>query len=178
MRNSILVAVLFVLVGCSSKVETPEPQKLAPSPTYSIHFSGCVDAIVKEISKAKKTILVQAYYITHAKIVKALVDAKDRGVNVQVICDKGVTKNKTQKEILKRFHDAGISVLVDGVHQIAHNKVMIIDDEVVITGSFNFTNAAESHNAENLVIVINSDWAEMYSANWHKHKAHSEVFVP
>ena len=56
--------------------------------------------------------------------------------------------------------NAGIPVLIDAKHAIAHNKVMVIDDQTVITGSFNFTKAAEEHNAENLLVIRDKDLAE------------------
>jgi phosphatidylserine/phosphatidylglycerophosphate/cardiolipin synthase-like enzyme len=53
---------------------------------------------------------------------------------------------------------------------------MIIDKETVITGSFNFTKAAEEKNAENLLIIKNEDLAKVYIENWYKHKEHSELY--
>lgn len=71
----------------------------------------------------------------------------------------------------------GVPVLVDAQHSIAHNKVMVIDDQVVITGSFNFTHAAESFNAENLLVIHDRELARKYSDNWQAHAAHSKPFV-
>jgi phosphatidylserine/phosphatidylglycerophosphate/cardiolipin synthase-like enzyme len=51
---------------------------------------------------------------------------------------------------------------------------MIIDRETVITGSFNFTKAAEEKNAENLLIIKSKELAKVYIDNWYKHKEHSE----
>jgi len=53
---------------------------------------------------------------------------------------------------------------------------MVIDKEVVITGSFNFTKAAEERNAENLLILRAKDLAKAYLDNWDKHKVHSEKY--
>ena len=53
---------------------------------------------------------------------------------------------------------------------------MIIDSNTVITGSFNFTKAAEEGNAENLLIINSSDLAKKYSENWKKHEEHSEEY--
>jgi phosphatidylserine/phosphatidylglycerophosphate/cardiolipin synthase-like enzyme len=53
---------------------------------------------------------------------------------------------------------------------------MIIDRETVITGSFNFTKAAEEKNAENLLIIRNKELAKVYIENWYKHKEHSEIY--
>jgi phosphatidylserine/phosphatidylglycerophosphate/cardiolipin synthase-like enzyme len=70
----------------------------------------------------------------------------------------------------------GIPTFIDSAHAIAHNKVIVIDRETVITGSFNFTKAAEQHNAENLLILKNKDLAKLYVENWNRHKLHSEVY--
>jgi phosphatidylserine/phosphatidylglycerophosphate/cardiolipin synthase-like enzyme len=61
----------------------------------------------------------------------------------------------------------------DGSHAIAHNKVMIVDDNIVITGSFNFTNSAQTRNAENLLVLRSADLAQNYKANWLEHWKHS-----
>ena len=59
---------------------------------------------------------------------------------------------------------------------IAHNKVMILDGQTVITGSFNFTKSAEEGNAENLLIIHSQDLARKYTGNWHAHAKHSETY--
>jgi phosphatidylserine/phosphatidylglycerophosphate/cardiolipin synthase-like enzyme len=53
---------------------------------------------------------------------------------------------------------------------------MIIDKEVVITGSFNFTKAAENNNAENMLIIKSPELAREYISNWEKHRKHSVVY--
>jgi len=55
---------------------------------------------------------------------------------------------------------------------------MIIDGNTVITGSFNFTKAAECKNAENLLIIKSEEIAKLYIDNWMNHKAHSEPYGP
>ena len=65
---------------------------------------------------------------------------------------------------------------IDSEHAIAHNKVMVIDGETVITGSFNFTKAAEENNAENLLVIHDKKLAERYTKNWEEHAKHSEVY--
>ncbi len=72
----------------------------------------------------------------------------------------------------------GIPTFIDRAHAIAHNKVMIIDMLTVITGSFNFTKAAEESNAENMLIIRSSALAQLYMTNWNYHKKHSgECFL-
>ena len=62
----------------------------------------------------------------------------------------------------------GIATFIDGKHAIAHNKVIVIDGHVLITGSFNFSKSAEEHNAENLLVIDDGDLAAKYTANWKK----------
>ena len=69
-----------------------------------------------------------------------------------------------------------IQTYIDAAHAIAHNKIIIIDQETVITGSFNFTRAAEEKNAENLLIMRNRELAKVYIDNWYRHREHSEKY--
>ena len=71
---------------------------------------------------------------------------------------------------------AGIPTFIDSKHAIAHNKVMLIDDREVLSGSFNFTKAAEESNAENLLVIDDSALAAKYLANWQEHLKHSEAY--
>ncbi len=72
--------------------------------------------------------------------------------------------------------NVGIPTFIDPAHAIAHNKIIVIDQETVITGSFNFTRAAEERNAENLLIIKSKDLAKPYIDNWNQHKEHSEPY--
>ena len=135
---------------------------------------GCTKAIVNQISNAKSEILIQAYSFTSAPIAKALVNAHKKGIHVEIILDKS---NKSAKYSAGDFTaHMGVTTYIDSQHAIAHNKIMIIDRETVITGSFNFTKAAEEKNAENLLILKNKELAEIYIKNWNKHKDHSEKY--
>lgn len=127
--------------------------------------AGCGQLIVNAIDRARETILVQAYQLTSEQIVEALIRAHDRGVRVSILIDKtGVTAKYSKVKMLKSKE---VSVAVDKVTSIAHNKVMIIDGLVVITGSFNFTDSADNRNAENVVFITDKDIANEYTKNWH-----------
>ena len=153
-------------------------QEQLTTSTWEVYFSphgGCTDAIIRELNKAQSTVLVQAYTFTSAPIAKALLNAHKRGVKIEVILDKS---QRTQKYSSATFlHNQGIPVKIDAQHAIAHNKVMIIDGEAVITGSFNFTKAAEENNAENLLVIHDKKLAERYIENWQEHEKHSEVYA-
>ena len=126
--------------------------------------SGCGTLIAQEIARARESIYVQAYGLTSGIIVNQLIQAKNRGVKVQVLLDKSNVSDKWSK--MMDLVNANVSVRIDKVSGIAHNKVIIIDEQKVITGSFNFTNAADKRNAENVIIINNKSVAKEYLNNW------------
>ena len=147
-------------------------------PDAQVYFSpkgGAAAAVIKEIEAAHSRIRVQAYSFTHAGIVKALLDAKRRGVDVAVILDK---TNRNAKYSAADFTaHGGIPTYIDAAHAIAHSKIMVLDDATVITGSFNFTKAAEESNAENLLVLRSRELAARYLENWTTHQAHSQPYA-
>ena len=145
-----------------------------PVQVYFSPRGGCTDAIINEIDQAKSEVLVQAFSFTSARIAKALLKAYKRGVKVEVILDKSQRSERYSSATF--FSNQRIPTFIDGYHTIAHNKIMIIDRQVVITGSFNFTKAAEESNAENLIIIRSKELAGVYLKNWQRHKEHSQVY--
>ena len=145
---------------------------------WNVFFSphgGCTDAAVQELGRAKSTVLVQAYSFTSAPIAKALVDAHRRHVRVEVVLDKS---QRTEKYSSATFiYNNGIRCYIDDQHAIAHNKVIIIDGQTVLTGSFNFTKAAEENNAENLLVIHDAQLAARYADNWKIHRDHSGPYT-
>ena len=129
---------------------------------------------MENLNRATNSVLVQAYSFTSAPIAKGLVDAKKRGVKVQVILDKS---QRTEKYSSADFvAHAGIPTFIDAKHNIAHNKIMVIDGKTILTGSFNFSKAAETSNAENLLVIQDVSLAKKYTTNWKDHQQHSEAY--
>jgi phosphatidylserine/phosphatidylglycerophosphate/cardiolipin synthase-like enzyme len=153
-----------------------EPFSPARVAVYFSPNGGATDAVVREVSAAQHQILVQAYSFTSAPIAKALVEAHKRGVKILAVLDKS---NQTEKYSAATFLvNAGIQTLIDDQHAIAHNKVMVIDSATVITGSFNFTKAAEEKNAENLLIIKDApELVKAYEQNIQTHAAHSHPYT-
>ena len=173
----VVLALLAFLSVCWFFPVAAAPETHA-EPSIRIYFSpngGGTEAIVSEIRHARAEVLVQAYSFTSTPIAKALLDARKRGVKVTVILDKSQRKaNYSAADFLR---NSGIATYIDAKHAIAHNKIMIIDRECVITGSFNFTKAAEEKNAENvLVIKGNPDLTSKYIGNFDWHLRHSEAY--
>jgi len=146
--------------------------KDVPAQVYFSPRGGCTEAIVKALAGARKSVLVQAYSFTSAPIGGALKAAHDRGVDVRILLDRSQRSQHYSSATF--FQHAGIPTWIDSAHAIAHNKVMVIDGETVVTGSFNFTKAAEEHNAENLVVLKDRALAARYAENWDEHRRHSE----
>jgi phosphatidylserine/phosphatidylglycerophosphate/cardiolipin synthase-like enzyme len=136
---------------------------------------GCTDAIIDTISKSKSEILVQAYIFTSEPIAKALLNAHKRGVKVFVILDKSQKKDGYSPATF--FANQGIPAYIDSNHARVHDKVIIIDQETVITGSFNFSKSAETQNSENVLIIRSSELAGLYRENWFKHRGHLEKIL-
>ena len=149
------------------------PSRVLAAPIEVCFTPGddCTDAVVQEIDAAHRQVLVQAYSFTSEPIEEALVRAARRGVDVEVVLDKSQrTAQHTGAAVLA---DVGVPVLIDTIHGIAHNKVMVIDGGAVITGSFNFTKAAQEKNAENLLVIRDAAIAARYARNWRDRAAHA-----
>jgi len=167
----------FVAILLAFAIAGPVAGTDKQAPQTQVYFSpngGCTEAVVDSLNRAKKSVFVQAYSFTSAAIAKALADAHKRGIPVRVILDKS---QRTEKYSSADFvAHAGIPCFIDAAHSIAHNKVMVIDESTVITGSFNFTKAAEEHNAENLLVIQDGSLASKYLGNWNVHARHSEQY--
>jgi phosphatidylserine/phosphatidylglycerophosphate/cardiolipin synthase-like enzyme len=129
-------------------------------------------ALVAALGSAKFTVLVQAYSFTSAPIAKALVEAHRRGVKVEVVLDKS---QRTEKYSSATFvYNNGIPCYIDAQLAIAHDKVMVIDGQTVITGSFNFTKAAEDiqppevHTRRQIRVDLRPGWPRPRSGRCHR----------
>ncbi len=146
----------------------------SPVEVLGVYFTppaGAANAIVKAIDASQREVLVQAYGFTHNAIAQALLRAHGRGVSVRVLLDH--KSDHTNRYVIDLLNQGRVSLREDGKHAISHNKVMVIDESVVITGSFNFTNSAETRNAENFLILKSVDLASQYKMQWQSHWGHS-----
>lgn len=150
--------------------------------TLQVAFSpeDNIEALILDaIGRARDRILIQAYLLTSRTIIKSLVDAKHREIDVRVLVDaEQQTKfSSTVSDLL----EAGIPVWGETKYQNAHNKIIIIDAHTahgaVITGSYNFTWAAQHKNAENVLIFRdNPDLVSRYAMNWEAHRKDAVLY--
>ncbi len=177
-------ALLSLAAGTAAALQPAPPvAPFAATGTLQYAFTAedhADEMIITAIDAARRQVLVQAYSLTHRRIADALVRARGRGVEVAVIVDNEQTR--ANPAIVRDVARAGVPLLVDAQHAAAHNKVIIIDtgyaDCAVVTGSFNFTFAAQHRNAENALILRgNPPLCDAYFNNWRRHQVHSRALA-
>jgi phosphatidylserine/phosphatidylglycerophosphate/cardiolipin synthase-like enzyme len=145
------------------------------TPPLNSSDTDCKGALVSELLRAQHRILIQAFRFTDRSIAMALVGARRRGVEVAVVVDADMEIDPfSQAPYLLAM---GIPVRTDDEHAYAHNTVVLIDNDEVITGSYNPTPTATKYNAENLVIVHSTLSAAAFGANFQQHAGHSRPFL-
>jgi phosphatidylserine/phosphatidylglycerophosphate/cardiolipin synthase-like enzyme len=130
--------------------------------------------VATAIGEAKTDVRVMTYQLSNGRVVNALRAAAHRGVDVRVVIDGKTCDADRLVPVLDVLDKAGVAWGCDYQHPINHNKVVIVDDRSVVTGSFNFSPSAE-RNAENTNYIRDSPaLAASYLAVWTGHQAHSE----
>ncbi len=172
---------LLLCFACISVATTVAASPLPATGTIEPIFTPNGDAegaIVGALGQARRSVRVQAYLLTSRPVAYALINARRRGIEVQVLADHDMFV-KGQYSLIPQIVANAIPVWLEVDYAIAHNKIIIIDAEepksataAVITGSFNFTRSAQQRNAENLLILRgNPALLRSYLDNWQRHQA-------
>ncbi len=155
----LLIAAYFISIGPIRPIRPI----LIDSNSIKIYFcpeDRCGDAVVSAIEGAKKSISVAMYSFTNRDIAYALSDAAKKGLDVKVYLNSDQRDEKYSKaQFLKK---KGIAVKFHDHDGLMHNKFAVIDDNIIITGSFNWTASADKRNDENLLFINNKEAAEAY----------------
>ena len=174
-----LLRIVVIVVALSHAIAgTAEPRVYPATGSIELAFTpgDAIDnLLIGVIDGARREILVHAYTFTHRRIAQALVNARRRGVAVSVLADREQARLVPQN-VLPQLAEGGVEVWLDGNFSAPHNKVIVIDADspraTTVTGSFNFTLAAQRNNAENvLVLRDNAPVAGAYRDNWRRLKA-------
>ncbi len=135
--------------------------------SFDVGFSpnqGSLPLVLKVINSAQKSIHVAAYSFTSKPIAEALLAAKKRGVDVEVIADE--KSNSGKYSAITYLANNNVQVKLDGNYPIFHHKFMVIDGKSLETGSFNYS-AAANKNAENVLVLWNvPQIAASYDQEW------------
>lgn len=154
--------------GGEKTSQTPNPTVTINGSLVEVYFSpedGTLEHLLQTVGSADQSITFLAYSFTSDELADALIERANAGVKVQGVFDKDQYHSNSGTEY-DRLVDAGIDVRLDGNPRLMHNKVIIIDNQVVITGSYNFSNNAEYNNDENTLIIHDPEIAKQYSAEF------------
>lgn len=129
--------------------------------------AGAENLVLKMIDSAKSTIRLAAYSFTSPKIVYALLSAKQRGVDVQLVVDDKGNRSRSSISAINILLGADIPVRANDKYAIHHDKYMVVDEQHVQTGSFNYSQAAAKSNSENVLVVwFDRTLAKSYLMHW------------
>ncbi len=148
--------------GTKAVVKALNPQLTLDGTAVENYFSPpdkVMDKIIAQVNGAKKSIKFMAFTYTHSGLANAMIARANAGVQVQ-----GVIENRgaSQGAMVPLFC-AGLPIKTDGNKYTMHHKVIIIDDQTVITGSFNFTQTADTANDDNILVIHNASVAALYN---------------
>lgn len=155
MGKSVLCGILLALAGCST---SPLPPSAAGPASIEVAFSpdaGAEALILHVIDSARQSIRLAGYSFTSPTVVKALVEAQRRHVDVRVILDDRGNRGKASIAAMNLLVGAGAQVRVTSQYAIHHDKYVVVDARTVQTGSFNYSQAAARSNSENVLVVWN-----------------------
>ncbi|HHN6054882.1 TPA: phospholipase D family protein [Klebsiella pneumoniae] len=135
--------------------------------------------VINVIGSAKDNIRMMAYSFTAPDIMKALIAAKRRGVDVKIVVDENGNTGRASRAAMNLVTNAGIPLRVNSNYKIQHDKVIIVDGRHVETGSFNYTASAEKYNSENAIVMWDApELAGQYLKHWQSRWNQGRDFTP
>ena len=162
--------------GPSSPADTPYPQVEIQTDgsvaRVEVRFSpedGAVEPILQALSTARSSVRFLAYQFTSDVLAQALVELAADGVQVEGVVEARSAFDSYSQTT--RLREGGVTVLTDGNPYVMHHKVIIIDDRIVILGSYNFTASAEDSNDENVLIIDDPEVAAAFLAEYERIRA-------
>lgn len=140
------------------------------APSIDVGFSpegSAQQLVLHTLDDARESIRLMGYSFTSPEVVKSLVAAKLRGVDVRVVVDDKGNRSKASQAAMNVLINAGIPLRINSQYKIMHDKVIVTDGQNVETGSFNFTRSAAGANSENTLVVRGVPaLAQTYLTHW------------
>ncbi len=119
----------------------------------------CMEKVLEKLNSANKSIYCMAFSFTHNKMKDLLIKKFQKGVDIKVIFEsRQISKYSAYKDLANKE----ISVIKDKNNATMHNKFCIIDSNIVITGSMNFSKHADEENDESIIILKDQNIASAY----------------
>jgi phosphatidylserine/phosphatidylglycerophosphate/cardiolipin synthase-like enzyme len=144
------------LFGDASIANTPYTSLNINGTPVEVYFSpddGVEEHVVAAINGAQHSVYFMTFSLTSDPVSQTMIKAFQRGVDVAGVIERGQADNAGSD--YQALLDAGVDVRLDGNPGNMHHKVILIDGQVVITGSYNFSRSAEARNDENLLVLHN-----------------------
>ena len=167
MLQRVLLGFLFAaLAGCAG----PQPVEGSTRQRIEVAFSpeaGAEALVVKVIFGARTSIRLAGYSFTSPVVVRSLMDAKRRGVDVKIVIDDKGNRGQANLAAINLILGADIPIRVISAYAIHHDKYIVVDAKTTETGSFNYSQAAAKSNSENVLVVWdNPAVAGRYLQEW------------
>lgn len=157
------VTTTTVVTTLTTTVAASTVTKSTPIEVYFSPDGGAADKTVFYLDEADSSVCGMIYSFTRDDIAAAFIRAYQRGVQIKLSFDSA--QPNAQGGEYYRLLNASVPVRVDERNGLMHNKVLIIDGRIVITGSYNWSDKAEDENRENLIIIEDPNLAAKYLAN-------------
>ena len=158
------------LFGPHTRADTPYPTLEVGGTQLEVYFSpddGAAAHLLELIRSARKSIYFLAYSFTSDDLAQALLERAGAGVTVAGVMEASQIESNQGGEY-GRFRKAGLEVRLDGNPRQMHHKVMLIDGQIVVTGSYNFSASAERINDENMLVIHDPQVAALYRIEFEK----------
>ena len=154
----------------ASAADTPHPSVTIDGTLVENYFApedGVSGHVLTLLRSARSSITFMAFTFTSADFARTLVDQAQAGVMVQGVFEKQQIAAGNDGA-WKTLRGAGLDVHLDGNPYNMHSKVFIVDRQVVVTGSYNFSQSADRSNDENVLIIHNAEVAQTFLGEWQK----------
>ncbi|GAB3822045.1 phospholipase D-like domain-containing protein [Pontibacter rugosus] len=133
---------------------------IPPNSAYFSPGGDCLHAILESINNASHSLKICVFTISDDRISRAIQEAHRRGVKVKIITDN--EKLYDLGSDIRSLAEAGLPIRVDITHNHMHHKFAIIDNQAILTGSYNWTRSAANYNHENVLITHDRDTVLAY----------------
>ncbi len=155
--------------------ETPYPDLLIDDTQVDTFFSpddGVLNVLTSLLNNANESIYFLAFSFTSNDLGDIVREKAASGLKVAGVMDEGQIKSNQGTEF-DPFRQAKLDVMIDGLPGLLHHKVFIIDEKIVVLGSYNFSQSAEEHNDENLIVIYDPSIAKEFMKEFQRVYDHS-----
>jgi len=152
------------LFGENVRAATPHPKLTIDNVDIKNYFSpddGVLNVLAPLLNSAQESIYFLAFSFTSNELGDIVRKKAEAGLTVQGVMDEEQVKTNQGTEY-DPFLQAGLDVRMDGIDGLMHHKVFIIDEKIVVLGSYNFSQSAEERNDENILIIYNEAFAQEF----------------